>query len=233
MTISELERNLVMVNGRIQAACVAAGRLPDEVTLIAATKMQSTNTLLHLYELGVRDFGENRVQELIGKRELLPKDIRWHFIGHLQTNKSKLIAPFITMVHSVDSFEIAIQLSARAVLEDRTIPVLIEVNISQEESKEGVESSEAEPLVAAIAEGCPGLELRGLMGMASYEEVPARTTGQFEVLRSLRESIKERHPELKAFKELSMGMTNDFDVAIEEGATMIRIGSALFGERTY
>jgi pyridoxal phosphate enzyme (YggS family) len=232
MTPRELERNYRILEGRIQTACEHAGRDRSEVRLIAATKVQPLEVLRDLYELGLRDFGENKVQDLVARREALPGDIRWHFIGHLQSNKARHVAGFVAYVHSIDSFEQAKELSKRALVHTREIPVLIEVNISGEESKHGVETGDAGSLRLAMAEHCPGLNTIGLMGMASFEEEPRRVAPQFETLRVLRDTINRRNPSLPQLRELSMGMTNDFEVAIAEGATMIRIGNALFGERS-
>jgi len=207
-----------------------AHRRPN-VLLLPVSKTQPIESIKALYDFGLRDFGENRVQELLKKKDELPQDIRWHFIGHLQSNKVKYIAPFVSLVHSVDSIEIAQELSKKAKDSNREISIFIEVNISGEAQKQGVASNDTENLCIAIAGSCPNVVLSGLMGMASFEEDPERTRPQFRLLRELRDRIAERHPELKAFRELSMGMSNDFEVAIQEGATIVRIGSALFGER--
>ena len=199
--------------------------------LLPVSKTQPIEAIQELYDFGIRDFGESRVQELLKKRDQLPSDIRWHFIGHLQSNKARQIAPFIEWVHSIDSIELAKELSRRAEQRGRTINVLVEVNISGENQKNGVEPQHALSFVESIQKNCPNLTLRGLMGMASEEDDVERTRPQFRRLRELRENIRERHPELSGFIELSMGMSNDFDIAIEEGATIVRIGSALFGER--
>ena len=217
--------NYKRIQERIRKICFGIPREPN-VLLLSVSKTRPLPAIRELYDSGVRDFGENRVQELLKKKDALPGDIRWHFIGHLQTNKAKYIAPFIAYVHSVDSVDLAKELSKRA--GERTIGILIEVNISAEQQKQGVNPAEAEAFVTEVAASCPNLDLCGLMGMASFEEDPEKTRPQFRSLRELRDKIRERHPELKDFKELSMGMTNDFEVAIEEGATIVRIGSALF-----
>jgi pyridoxal phosphate enzyme (YggS family) len=229
--MSNLEHNYRLVEDQIHAACSRAGRKRDELLLVAVSKNQPISAIAGLYALGLRHFGESRVQELLVKKDELPGDIHWHFIGHLQSNKARQIASFIGTVHSIDSIETARELSKRAGQHGRTIDVLAEVNISGEEQKNGVQPSNAMPFIEMIAVECQNLIPTGLMGMASREENPERTRPQFLLLRSLRYSIVERHPELKTFKELSMGMTNDFEVAIECGATMVRIGSALFGEQ--
>ncbi len=201
-------RMIEQVQNRIRIACARASRDAREILLLAVSKQQSLDALRKMYHAGLRDFAENRVQELLRKKDELPPDIRWHFIGHLQTNKVKYIAPFIDMIQSVDSLELAKELSRRA--NDRTIKILIEVNISGEVQKNGVAPNDAEALVLEIAKACPNLIVSGLMGMASFEENPEKTRPQFRALRELRDRIQERHPELKAFKELSMGMSNDF-----------------------
>ena len=226
--MSNLENNYRRVEDQIHSACSMAGRERGDVLLIAVSKNQSIAAIEDLYELGLRHFGESRVQELLTKKDQLPNDIHWHFIGHLQSNKARQIAPFIETVHSIDSQDTARELSKRAGEHQRTIGVLIEINISGEQQKNGVRPSDAVSLIETVAKECQNLIPVGLMGMASYEEDPEHTRPQFLLLRSLRDSITERHPELKAFKELSMGMTNDFEIAIECGATMVRIGSALF-----
>ena len=232
MTATELEHNYRLIKDRIGKACERVGRKRTDVLLIVVSKNQPVFAIDVFYKLGLVNFGENRVQELLKKKDQVPQDIHWHFIGHLQSNKARSIAPFIDTVHSVDSLETAQELSRRAGQYQRAIKILVEVNISGEKQKNGVAPEDARVFVEKIAEGCPTLILSGLMGMASFEEDVERTRSQFLSLRALRDSIAERHPELIAFKELSMGMTNDFEVAIECGATMIRIGSALFGERT-
>jgi pyridoxal phosphate enzyme (YggS family) len=219
------------IEKRIAAACFRAGRSRDSVLLLPASKTQSVEAIRPLYNLGLRDCAESRVQELLKKREELPSDIRWHFIGHLQSNKARQIAPFIESVHSIDSIELAKELSRRAEQHGRTINMLVEVNISGEHQKNGVATEAAASLVELIAKECANLIPCGLMGMASEEDDAERTRPQFRMLRELRDKMRERHPELTRFTELSMGMSNDFEIAIEEGATIVRVGSALFGTR--
>ena len=225
---STLQENLCAIEGRITHACERAGRKREDVLFLLVTKTQPVSAIRELYDVGHRRFAESRVQELLKKRAELPEDIQWHLIGHLQSNKARQIASFVYSVHSLDSFETGIELSKRAEQFDRKIEVLIEVNISDEDQKNGVEPSDALPLLLRIVEACPNLTAVGLMGMASFEEDVERTRPQFRKLRELRDSIKASHPELTSFKELSMGMSNDFEIAIEEGATIVRIGSALF-----
>jgi len=218
-----LQTNLSAVEELISKACERTGRKRDEITLIAVTKTHPIAVIQEAYDLGLRDFGENKVQELTKKQDALPKDIRWHLIGHLQSNKAKYIAPFIHCVHSIDSIDTAKELSKRVVQHSRIIDVLLEINVAGEASKEGIAVSEAENLNRLIFEEAVSLRVRGLMTVAPFENDPELIRPYFRELLILRDKL--------GLKELSMGMTNDFEVAIEEGATMIRIGSALFGER--
>ncbi|HWF44204.1 MAG TPA: YggS family pyridoxal phosphate-dependent enzyme [Candidatus Kapabacteria bacterium] len=218
-------KNYLELQERIQEVCRRVGREPN-VLLLPVSKSQPVQAIQSLYDFGLRDFAENRVQELLQKNAELPNDIRWHFIGNLQSNKVRHIAPFVDVIHSIDSTALAKELSGRA--GERTIKILIEVNISGEAQKHGVQPNQAEEVVVQIADLFPNLMVTGLMGMASLEEDPERTRPQFLALRELRDRIAERHPNIKTFKELSMGMTNDFEVAIECGATIVRIGSAVF-----
>ena len=217
-----LKENLALVEEKIQNACSRSDRKREEITLITVTKTHPVKIIREAYDLGIRDFGENRVQELLKKKEQLPEDIHWHLIGHLQSNKAKYIAPFIHCVHSIDSIETAKELSKRAEQNQRTIDVLLEINVAGETTKEGMAPRECEKLLSEISGQATSLVLRGFMTIAPYEE-PELVRPFFRELRRLRDQF--------GLRDLSMGMTNDFEVAIEEGATMIRIGSALFGER--
>jgi PLP dependent protein len=221
--LQQIASNYENLQERIRQICLVAHRQPN-VLLLPVSKTQTIEAIKELYDFGIRDFGENRVQELLKKKEELPEDIRWHFIGNLQSNKVKYLAPFIDTIQSVDSIELAQEVSKRAT---RPISILIEVNISGEGQKHGISPDDAEQVVVGVT-SFPNLIVKGLMGMASFEEYPEKTRPQFRKLRQLRDEIAERHTELKSFKELSMGMSNDFEVAIEEGATIVRIGSALF-----
>ncbi|MDP4199746.1 MAG: YggS family pyridoxal phosphate-dependent enzyme [Bacteroidota bacterium] len=221
-------QNLRSIESRIRDACRRAGRERKDVRLLPVTKTRSIAAVQQMYDLGLRDFGESRVQELLEKKTALSADIRWHFIGHLQSNKVRQIASFISSVQSIDSIETARELAKRAAEHQRVIRILVEVNISGEAQKQGVAPRDVQALVVQIVETCPSLVVAGLMGMASLEEDLGRTRPQFRILRELRNEIQERQPQLKSFTELSMGMSNDFEIAIEEGATIVRIGSALF-----
>jgi pyridoxal phosphate enzyme (YggS family) len=221
----QIQENYRAVQQRVHAACERVGRTSDDVLLLPVSKLHSAEAIAALYELGVRDFGESRVQELLKKKEQLPQDIRWHFIGNLQSNKARQITDFVHLVHSVYTLGLAEELAKRAT---RPIDVLLEIKISGEATKGGIHPDDAETLVDSISRTCPNIRVTGLMGMASFEEDPERTRPQFRTLRKLRDELCGRYPDLR---ELSMGMTNDYEVAIEEGATIVRVGSAIFGER--
>ncbi len=226
-----LQENLSHLENRIAKACERSGRRREEVTLIAVTKTHPVEVIQQAYDLGIRDFGENRVQELLKKKDFFRNptpytpnpDPRWHLIGHLQSNKAKYIADFIHCVHSVDSLETAKELSKRAEQHSRTVDVLLEINVAGEATKEGIATSEAPELLRHIFAEATSLIVKGVMTVAPFEDDPERVRPYFRELCKLRDEL--------GLKELSMGMSNDFEVAIEEGATMIRIGSELFGER--
>jgi pyridoxal phosphate enzyme (YggS family) len=226
-----LAENLANVETQIRAACERSGRSRSEVTLVAVSKFHSVSAIRELYDLGVRDFGESRVQELIEKRPELPRDINWHFIGPLQSNKAKYLTPFIHLIHAVESTSAIEELEKQATSSETEFGVLLQVNISKEDRKHGVSETEALLLIDKLIDGYH-LKLLGLMGMASFEEDPENTREQFRRLKLLHTKIRATFPHIDSFTELSMGMTNDFEVAIEEGSTIVRIGSALFGERS-
>ena len=185
-----------------------------------------------LLPLGVRDFGENKVQELTEKEELLPKDIRWHMIGHLQRNKVKYVVGKACMIHSVDSLRLAEEISKEALKKQISVPILVEVNVAGEESKFGVSVQEAPSLIEQIC--ClPGLQVKGLMTIAPYVEDPEENRIVFRNLRKLSVDIREKNFDNVTMDILSMGMTGDYEVAIEEGATHVRVGTGIFGERNY
>ena len=185
-----------------------------------------------LLPLGVRDFGENKVQELTAKEEVLPKDIRWHMIGHLQRNKVKYVIDKACMIHSVDSLRLAQEISKEAVKHALVMPVLIEVNVAGEESKFGVSVEEAPSLVEEVSK-LPGIQVNGLMTIAPYVEDPEENRYVFRNLRKLSVDIREKNFDNVTMNVLSMGMTGDYEVAIEEGATHVRVGTGIFGERNY
>lgn len=233
---SRLAANLAAIRERIAAAAVRSGRDADSVRLIAVTKSVGLEVIRALTRLGARDLGENRVQQLMARAAELggrhapnppPDAPTWHFIGHLQRNKVRQLLPAVRWVHAVESLRLAEELSARAVQHEISIDALLEVNVSGEASKYGVSRGELLSLAEAVAR-LPGLRLRGLMTMAPFEERPERTRGVFAGLREALSGLHAAGVVGEDCGELSMGMTNDFEVAIEEGATLVRIGSALF-----
>ena len=227
-----IAENIRSVEQRIQAACARAGRRRDEVTLICVTKTMPVTDLQEAYDEGQRNFGENRVQEITEKYPLLPDDIRWHMIGHLQRNKVKYLMDRVVMIHSVDSASLARTISKEAVKAGRTMDILLEVNAAGEESKFGLAYEEVLPLVREIA-SLPGLHICGLMTVAPYTDDPETNREFFKKLRDLSVDIDRQSIDNVSMHTLSMGMTGDFEVAIEEGATHIRVGTAIFGKRDY
>ncbi len=228
-----VQENLKIVEEKVAAACQRAGKNREDVTLICVTKTKPVDMLREAYEAGGRQFGENKVQEMKDKLPQLPGDIHWHMIGHLQKNKVKyLMDPRIVMIHSVDNLALAQTISKEAVKVGRVMPVLIEVNVAQEESKFGISCEETEALIREIAM-LPGVQVRGLMTIAPYTEDPETNRPYFRRLKELQVDIKSKCIDNVDMIELSMGMTGDYEVAIEEGATMVRVGTGIFGERDY
>ena len=224
--------NYKVIEKKVEQACIRAGRKKEDVTLIAVSKTKPISMIQELLPLGVRDFGENKVQELTEKEELLPKDIRWHMIGHLQRNKVKYVVGKACMIHSVDSLRLAEEISKEALKKQISVPILVEVNVAGEESKFGVSVQEAPSLIEQIC--ClPGLQVKGLMTIAPYVEDPEENRIVFRNLRKLRVDIREKNFDNVTMDILSMGMTGDYEVAIEEGATHVRVGTGIFGERNY
>lgn len=203
--------------------------LPPHVTLIAVSKTKPNELILDAYQGGQRDFGENKVQELVPKFESLPRDIRWHLIGHLQSNKVKYIAPFVYMIHSIDSIKLLKEVNKQALKCERVIPVLLQIFIAQEETKFGFSFEEARAVIIAYNNKTfPGIRIDGIMGMATNTHDMNQVRNEFSSLRLFTEEIQTSNPEMKV---ISMGMSSDWQIAVEEGSTMIRIGSTLFGSR--
>ena len=227
-----LKDNLVEVEKRILEACQKAGRSRDEVTLIAVSKTKPVEMLQEIYDANVRDFGENKVQEMCDKIELLPQDIKWHMIGHLQTNKVKYIVGRTELIHSVDSLRLAQEIQKQAVKKDVIVPILVEVNIAQEESKFGISKEETIQLVKEIAL-LDHVAIKGLMTIAPFVEDPEDNRCYFKAIKELSVDINNQNIDNVHMDILSMGMTGDYTVAIEEGATMVRVGTGSFGERNY
>ena len=224
--------NLAEVERRVQAACARAGRSRDEVTLIAVSKTKPVSLIEELLPGGTRDFGENKVQELCEKCEQLPGDIRWHLIGHLHRNKEKYVVDKACLIHSVDSLRLAQAVSQEGVKKQVTVPILIEVNMAGEESKFGVKPQEAESLIREIAR-LPAVSVQGLMTIAPFVADPEENRIHFANMKKLCVDIKGKNIDNVNMNVLSMGMTGDYEVAIEEGATMIRVGTGIFGERKF
>ncbi len=225
-----IRENLSAVEEKIANACRKAGRKRGEVTLVAVSKTKPLSDLREAYEAGARDFGENKVQELTDKIPELPSDMRWHMIGHLQRNKVKYIVGKVSMIHSVDSFRLAEEISREAVRKDTTVEILIEVNVAGEESKYGVSPEDAPELVEKIA-SLPAIKIQGLMTIAPFTENPEENRPFFRKLKQLCVDIERKNIDNVNMSVLSMGMTGDYSVAIEEGATCVRVGTGIFGER--
>jgi PLP dependent protein len=201
------------------------------VTLVAVSKTKPVEDILELYDLGQRDFGENYVQELVDKAEQLPKDIRWHFIGHLQSNKVKYIAPFVHLIHGVDSLKLLKEINKQAEKNNRVIDCLLQVHIAQEETKFGFDEHELNDLFNNLTiEPLNNIKTCGLMGMASFTDYMNKVRNEFRHLKNIFDKLTIHH---SLFTILSMGMSSDYKIAIEEGSNMVRIGSLLFGERIY
>ena len=216
-----------------------------KVTLVAVSKTKSVEEILELYNLGQRDFGENYVQELTEKYQQLPKDIHWHFIGHLQSNKVKLIAPFVHLIHSVDSEKLLKEINKQAKKNERIIDCLLQVHIAKEETKFGLDENELQQIIQALnlanntseEKSFKNISIKGLMGMASFTDDEKIVRKEFHSLKTLFDQFTIHHSPLTThhspFTILSMGMSADYKIAIEEGSNMVRIGSLLFGERNY
>mgnify|MGYP000937525513 FL=1 len=227
-----IKEQLEEVRKNIEAACKRAGRDPKEVTLIAVSKTKPVPMLEEAYEAGARDFGENKVQELCSKMEQLPSDIRWHMIGHLQRNKVKYIVGKVELIHSVDTYRLAEEINIQAKKQNVIVPILVEVNIAHEESKFGISAEDAILLVEEISK-LENIRIKGLMTIAPYVENPEDNRLYFRKIKQLSVDITNKNIDNVSMEILSMGMTGDYEVAIEEGATMVRVGTGIFGARNY
>ncbi len=238
MSDVNVKANLENVQKRIREACIRAGRDENTVTLIAVSKTKPCELIMEAYEAGVRDFGENRVQELLEKEAKLPKDIRWHLIGHLQTNKVKQAVGKAYMIHSVDSYKLAEMISKESVKQGIITQILLEVNIAGEETKFGIAPENTLKTASEIC-SLPGIKLKGVMCVLPYVEVSEKNRTFFCDLHNIIVDIKGKSVDniegsfLRDCKLLSMGMSGDFETAIEEGADFVRVGSSIFGERDY
>ncbi len=203
----------------------------NNVTLVAVSKTKPVEDIIELYNLGQRDFGENYVQEIIEKQALLPKGIRWHFIGHLQSNKVKYIAPFVSLIHVVDSFKLLLEINRQAAKQNRVIECLLQVHIAEEETKFGLNEAELKAVIEQLgSEQTNNVRVMGLMGMASFSEDAIKIKNEFKYLKLLFDKYKIL-PKGKELTTLSMGMSGDYKTAVNEGSNMARIGSLLFGSR--
>ena len=227
-----IKENLAEVEAKICAACSRAGRERNEVTLITVSKTNPVVRLKEAMDCGVSIFGENKVQEMLEKMEELPDSLEWHMIGHLQRNKVKYIMGKVALIHSVDSLRLAQEISKEAVKQGTEENILVEINVAEEESKFGITTEEAIQLVEEIAK-LPAIHVKGLMTIAPFVENQEENRQVFRALKKLSVDIKQKNIDNVTMDVLSMGMTNDYEVAIEEGATMIRVGTGIFGRRSY
>ncbi len=227
-----IKENLKDVENRIQAACDRSKRNRSEITLIAVSKTKPIAMIEEVMKEGIVDFGENKVQELCEKSEAINQALNWHMIGHLQRNKVKYIVDKVCLIHSVDSLRLAKQISEEANKKNTTVNILIEVNIAKEDTKFGVSEEETLKLILEIAK-LPNIKIKGLMTIAPFVDNPEENRVHFANLRNLLIDIKSKNIDNINMDILSMGMTGDFEIAIEEGATMVRVGTGIFGQRNY
>lgn len=227
-----LSDNLHEVQENIRKACERSGRNPEDVTLIAVSKTKPVSDIEQIYAAGIREFGENKVQEMNDKQKVLPGDINWHMIGHLQRNKVKYIVDNVAMIHSVDSARLAEEISKEAVKKNVAVDILVEVNVAKEESKFGLYTEDVRQFVEQISK-LPGINIKGLMTSAPFVDNPEDNRQYFKKLKDLSVDINAKNIDNVYMDFLSMGMTNDYVVAVEEGATHVRVGTAIFGHRDY
>lgn len=227
-----IKENLATVEHNIAEACKRAGRAREEVTLIAVSKTKPVSMLQEVYDTGIHDFGENKVQELCEKIDEMPSDIRWHMVGHLQRNKVKYIVDRVALIHSVDTYRLAEEINIQAKKKNIIVPILVEVNIAGEESKFGTSAEDALLLVEEIAQ-LENIRIKGLMTIAPYVVDSEENRLYFRKIKQLSVDITNKNIHNVSMEILSMGMTGDYAVAIEEGATMVRVGTGIFGERIY
>ncbi len=232
MKMEDITGNLAKVNGQIKEAAERCGRSADDILLVAVSKTRTPEEINIAIDAGVTDIGENKVQEIMDKYDAI-KPVRWHMIGHLQTNKVKYIIDKVSMIHSVDSYKLAAEINKRAAAHGITMDILLQVNSAQEESKFGISTDETEELIEKILESCGNVKIRGLMCIAPYADDPEDIKVYFDQVKEQYDRFgKIEHPGLD-FRYLSMGMSHDFPVAIEAGSNLVRVGSAIFGERDY
>ena len=230
--MEDIRANLVKINEQIKASAEGCGRNADDVLLVAVSKTRTPEEINIAIDAGVTDIGENKVQEIMDKYDAV-KPVKWHMIGHLQTNKVKYIIDKVSMIHSVDSYKLAVEIDKRAKSHGITMDILIQVNSAQEESKFGISTDETEKLIKDILENCENIRIRGLMCIAPFAEDPEEIKVYFEEVRKQYDQFGKIEHERLDFKYLSMGMSHDFPVAIEAGSNLVRVGSAIFGARNY
>lgn len=225
-----IRNQIYEVQSRIQEACVRASRSPEEVTLITVSKTKPVSMIKEAWDIGIRDFGENKVQEILDKTTKLPDDIRWHMIGHLQRNKVRQIIDKTVLIHSVDSIRLAQQIEEEAAKKDLIVNILLEVNVAREESKYGFFLEEVEPAMEIIGK-YSHININGLMTIAPFIMNPEENRPIFRKLYQVFVDMKSKNIDNVTMSILSMGMTGDYEVAVEEGATMVRVGTGIFGAR--
>ena len=230
--MEDIRANLVKINEQIKASAEGCGRNADDVLLVAVSKTRTPEEINIAIDAGVTDIGENKVQEIMDKYDAV-KPVKWHMIGHLQTNKVKYIIDKVSMIHSVDSYKLAVEIDKRAKSHGITMDILLQVNSAQEESKFGITTDETEKLIHDILENCENIRIRGLMCIAPFAEDPEEIKVYFEEVKKQYDQFGRIEHERLDFKYLSMGMSHDFTVAIEAGSNLVRVGSAIFGERNY
>ena len=232
ISFETLKQNYETVRNKVRDAAIRSGRTPEEVLLLPVTKTQSVEVLQMAYDLGMRHAGENRVQEILAKKDQLPSDLDFQLIGHLQKNKVRQIIGHVSLIHSVDSVELAQVIEKEAAKADRIVPILLEINAAEEETKFGISLDEALPVAQQIAQ-FPHVQLKGLMTVAPFVEDPEDNRKVFRDMQEIFIDIREKRIDNVAMSILSMGMTNDYEVAIEEGANLVRVGTGIFGPRQY
>ena len=228
-----ITQNIEEIRGRMAQAAVRSGRKPEDVLLIAVTKLHEPDEIEEAIAAGVTDIAENKVQEIQKKFDQIHSPVNWHLIGHLQTNKVKYIIDKVVMIHSVDSVHLAQEIDKRAAAAGKTMDVLLQVNAAHEESKFGLDPKDVPQVFREILDSCPNVKIRGLMHIAPWSEDPDEIRPYFKEVKDLFDTLAAvEHPNAD-FKYLSMGMSHDFETAIEEGANIIRVGTSIFGERDY
>jgi len=227
-----LTKNYDNVKAKVEAAYQKSGRIDGNCTLIAVSKTKPVEMLKEIYDHGCRDFGENKVQELVDKYEVLPKDIKWHMIGHLQRNKVKYIVDKVALIHSVDSLRLAEEIQKEAEKKEVHVDILVEVNVAEESSKFGLYCEEVHTMIEQIA-ALDRVHIKGLMTIAPFVENPEENRVHFVKLKQLSVDIMQKNIDNVSMDMLSMGMTGDYEVAVSEGATYVRVGTGIFGERSY